>query len=111
MVKYTKYHHGYPTIWSHWMYPPKDVSTSKYIMTAIRGTWAVQKPNFKKTLPVWLSMGFFMWVGYKISFDWGRDSKFNVSLRSDTGNWLYGPPDPKAVHDRHVEHIMHAPQK
>ena len=71
MVKqYNKYGTGYPTIWSDWMYPPKGVSSAGYVKHFFKGVWKAQKPNIIRQWSVFASMGFYLWVAYKISFDW-----------------------------------------
>nr|CAB3263011.1 uncharacterized protein LOC100186633 [Phallusia mammillata] len=110
MGKYTKYSHGFPTIWSHWMYPPKNVSTLQYMSAVLKGTWKSHQGTIKANwalAPSFLLGTYLLW---KISKE-GANSEFSVSLRSDTGNWLYGPPSPKAVAERKEHHILHAPHK
>uniref|UniRef100_H2Z1U6 Uncharacterized protein n=1 Tax=Ciona savignyi TaxID=51511 RepID=H2Z1U6_CIOSA len=110
MGKHSKYSHGYPTIWSHWMYPPKGVSTWQYFVTACKGQWKAYGPTYKATWQVFPIAALVLYGAYKISVA-GADSKFSVSIRSEKGNWMYGKPDPKAVHHRHEHHILSAPEK
>lgn len=71
MVKYTKYDHGYPTIWSKWMYPPKNVSTFKYIKTAFQGVMTSHKGTFQNNKFFFFASAVGLYVAYKISYDWG----------------------------------------
>nr|XP_002126162.1 uncharacterized protein LOC100186633 [Ciona intestinalis] len=110
MGKHSKYSHGYPTQWSHWMYPPKNVSTMQYIATALKGQWKAYQGTYRANWQILPVTAFVLWGAWKISVA-GADSPFSVSIRSEKGNWLYGPPDPRAVHHRHEEHILTAPDK
>merc|ERR1712150_389090 len=75
------------------------------IMKANRGTIRQNWTIFPVFAMVWYGI-------YQVGKA-GSDSKFSVSLRETApeGNWMYGPPDPKAQHHRHEHAILHAPEK
>jgi len=72
MGKYTKYSHGYPTIWSNWMYPPKNVTTFQYLGSYFRGLWKAQHATYKANWTMAPCILLFGYIWYRISKDGGE---------------------------------------
>ena len=70
MVKYTKYDYGYPTIWSKWMYPPKNISTLQYIKAACQGWYTAKKSTIVHNKFLFFAFAGTLYFTYKLSFDW-----------------------------------------